>query len=622
MALWQQQEGQQDDLCLMQRRKRDRSPTPRRRRRHAWSEEQRRLANRARWIKPRTRGLPFKAPIVTATSSTRTFPSAPWRKRPCTGENHTEVIQDEEEPTRGEPASSSRTGPAVPGLSEFDPNVRWWSNLTGFTDPFDDGEVQSLLSPETSRTLIANLQDLDAESRARVTTSLLAFVGLFIAELMKVVNDAQYGDKVELLQVWVRRGDEEVLSLVQRNLAIGPGNFAKLLTDLQNKLENKEKPEAASAAKKLAEKLRNMGTGTSKRAADRKDRLQALLVAYDQGDMVCEAKNMAEFDAIWDDMCPFLVEPSAGSADGAARSAGSAAGALDSDDDREGILVRRAPQEDWKPATKEEAEELRLHDKQVQEDADAQARADEESFQSLQASKARAWEDWAMFTELHNPGTSRKRARAVVTLATRQGTTLDQRTLEGVVSPNEEVMVQVTIQEDYEGQNVQTMAEGDEEGAPSTPATVRISDTQVQRQLLATRMMHRQTVDLDTFLNSKEGASLYQLWVEGGIREEDIGKRWGNDVVELFQVTRTIEEDSQALNAQKDDKEVMKVMAPMARDERGSSSEPGMEGLGPEERRAKRVREGAISSAIGYVAPLDEENLGGEVPVETEKELT
>ena len=108
MALWQQQEGQRDDLCLMQRRKRDRSPTPRRRCRHAWSEEQRRLANRARWTKPRTRSLPSKAPTVTATSSTRTFPSAPWKKRSCTGGNYTEVIPDEEEPTKleGGPCST------------------------------------------------------------------------------------------------------------------------------------------------------------------------------------------------------------------------------------------------------------------------------------------------------------------------------------------------------------------------------------------------------------------------------------------------------------------------------------------------------------------------------------
>ena len=143
------------------------------------------------------------------------------------------LVPDEAEERENEPASSSRTGPLVPGLQEFDPNVRWWSNLTGFTDPFDDGDVQSLLSPETSRTLIANLQGLDAEERARVTTSLLAFVGLFIAELMKVVNDAQYGDKVELLQRWSRVGLEDSFSLMQQQPKVGPGTFAKVLIDLQ-----------------------------------------------------------------------------------------------------------------------------------------------------------------------------------------------------------------------------------------------------------------------------------------------------------------------------------------------------------------------------------------------------
>ena len=532
------------------------------------------------------------------------------------------MIRDDEEPTRGEPASSSRTGPAVPGLSEFDPNVRWWSNLTGFTDPLDDGEVQSLLSPETSRTLIANLQDLDAEERARVTTSLLAFVGLFIAELMKVVNDAQYGDKVLLLQVWIGQGEEELSSLVQRNVATGPGNFAKLLTDLQAKFETKGKREAALVAKKLGGRLQTVGVGASRRATDRRDRLQALLVVYDQEDLPYEEQDTAEFDTIWDDMCPFLVESQVGGINGTARSTSSAAGALDSDDDREGILVRRAPEEGWKPATKEEAEELRQHDQQVREEAEAQAHADEETFRSLLASRAREWEDWAMFTELHNTGTPRKRARAMVTLATKQGTTLDQRTLEGVVPPMEEVMVQVTIQEDYEGNNNRDAEEDAEEGAPSTPATVRITDTQVGRQLLEAGMMRLQTVDLDTFMNSKEGTSLYKLWTEGGIGGEEISRRWGKDVMELFQVTRTIEEDSQALDTQKDEKDAQKRLESTVREERGSSSEPGMEGLGPEERRAKRVREGGISGAVGYVAPMDEENLAGEVQVETEQEPT
>ena len=73
--------------------------------------------------------------MVVETSSTRAFPKAPWKRRICDKEDKAVVIQDEAEEGGGEPASSSTAGPRVPSLNEFDPNVRWWSNLTGFTDP-------------------------------------------------------------------------------------------------------------------------------------------------------------------------------------------------------------------------------------------------------------------------------------------------------------------------------------------------------------------------------------------------------------------------------------------------------------------------------------------------------
>ena len=217
------------------------------------------------------------------------------------------VVENDAEEGGGEPASSSTAGPRVPSLNEFDPNVRWWSNLTGFRDPFDAGDVQSLLSPETSRTLIANLQGLEVGDRARATTSLLAFVGLFVAELLKVVNDAEHGERVELLQRWMQMTDYEEASLVQTNQVVGPGTFAKLPVDLQSKLELKGKKAASAAAAHLSRRLQNMQEGSGKRTTDRRDRLRALLVAYDNEDTGLEDGEPCELSTIWDSICPFIV---------------------------------------------------------------------------------------------------------------------------------------------------------------------------------------------------------------------------------------------------------------------------------------------------------------------------
>ena len=522
----------------MQRRKRDRSSTPRRRRRHKWSEEQRRLANRAKSTRPRTRSAPSRAPEVIETSSTRAFPRAPWRRAACNSSRHAEVIQDDDDGDVGEPASSSRAGPPVPSLNEFDPSVRWWSNLTGFTDPFDHGDVHSLLSPETSRTLIANLQGLDAEERAKVTTSLLAFVGLFIAELMKVVNDAQFGERVGLLQRWTYMEEREEISFVQHGMVAGPGTFAKKLLELQAAMENNEnkgKSEAAAVAQQLRLRLDALGPGTSRRTIDRRDRLRALLVAFhmeeaSEGDM-----EKVETAPTWESVCPFIEE--------AASANGTTPGALDSDDEREGVLVQRRPGEEWKPATHEEAEELRQHDRQQRQEAEEQARADDAAFSSLEAARAQAWEDWAMYSELRPASASsgaRKRVRAVVTMATAQRNTVAKGIVEGDVMQTEEVMMMFVLKESLVEQGNHGDAGDDQKAAPLTPSTVLLPETQMEHHVMQAR--EAPDVDLDSFMNSKEGAAVYQQWNQGELSDEKVSGYWGKDVLELFQVTKTIED--------------------------------------------------------------------------------
>ena len=199
--------------------------------------------------------------------------------------------------------------------------------------------------------------------------------------------------------------------------------------------------------------------------------------------------------------------------------ASSAAGALHSEDEREGILVKRRPDEDWKPATKEEAEELRRHDLQLQEEEAAQARADAAALSSLEAARAREWEDWAMESELRgvpDEAGPRKRVRAVVTMTTSRGAAVARGVVEGDVLRIEEVMLTFALQESSE-------APGHREGtadellvAPTTPSTVLIPETQMEQQVQQMQEVRAQGVDLDSFMCSKEGGAAYQQWVASG----------------------------------------------------------------------------------------------------------
>ena len=220
-----------DYLALMQRRKRGRSPTPRRRRRGRMAEEARRAANRERWT---TMGAPSRAPALTRTriSSTRLFPPAPWsRSSKVAKDDEVEVCLDEEEPAAASSSAGAGGAGFIPGLDDLDPRIRWWTDVVGLTNPMNSTKGLNVLGPNTTNTIISNLQGQGEVERARTVQSLLSFVGLFIAELLRAVHDAEHG---------------EIVHLMQQALSVGPGSFAKSCCSCRMTLrrwEKKERPE-------------------------------------------------------------------------------------------------------------------------------------------------------------------------------------------------------------------------------------------------------------------------------------------------------------------------------------------------------------------------------------------
>ena len=92
-------------------------------------------------------------------------------------------------------------------------------------------EGLNVLGPNTANTIISNLQGQGEVERARTVQSLLSFVGLFIAELLREVHDAEHG---------------EIVQFMQQALSVGPGSFAKVCCSCRMTLrrwEKKEQPE-------------------------------------------------------------------------------------------------------------------------------------------------------------------------------------------------------------------------------------------------------------------------------------------------------------------------------------------------------------------------------------------
>ena len=71
------------------------------------------------------------------------------------------------------------------------------------------------------------------------------------------------------------------------------------------------------------------------------------------------------------------------------------------------VMVMRTPGGVWEQATEEEKAELAAHDAATKEEEDKQAERNESLWSAHQAAEARAWDEWAVQTELERPTRTR-----------------------------------------------------------------------------------------------------------------------------------------------------------------------------------------------------------------------
>ena len=280
----------------------------------------------------------------------------------------------------------------VAGFDDLDPRIRWWTDIVRLTNPMNATEGLTVLGESTTNMIISNLQ---GQGEVEGVQSLLSFVGLFIAELLRAVHEAEHGD---------------IVHLMQQAVSVGPGSFAKVLVQLQADLEKMGKERSRKAARDMARLLHNLGNvDIGKRTMDRKSRLAALLVAYSKEESPSRTRRLVRRrnsngnrtqDWLWARVLPYPTEgQGADLIRERASSSGDAAGALDEADEAEGILVKRGPQLPWEKPTPDQ--ELRHHDEQVREERSQQERDDQEAYQRFRASQMQEWEDWAMSSEMN-----------------------------------------------------------------------------------------------------------------------------------------------------------------------------------------------------------------------------
>ena len=128
---------------------------------------------------------------------------------------------------------------------------------------------------------------------------------------------------------------------------------------------------------------------------------------------------------------------------------------------------------------------------------------------------------------------------------------------------------------------------------PPTPDTVLVQNDQTTQQDMAVATQE----DLDSFLRSEHGKRWCCNWKEGHIDDDMVVARWGRNVLELFGITRTIDEDPHALETQK----------------AGESDEDKCMAVEVNKKDAKEAPE----TMPGYIAPVGDGEGEGRADVET-----
>ena len=244
-----------------------RSPSPRRRRRHQAArdrearekETRTREKNRERWMVK----APWKKESCTSSWATR-----PKRRNVAADEDMVEVPVEAEGVTGGSSGSNparatgGTAASTLPTVGQAGPSVRFWSNMTGLTDPMCDEDDDGPLIPEGSEDNIAyNLQQMGDRERADAYLGLIQFLAMFMAELMKAISRANGPDVIVLLQGQMELhpgnkkgedGEQDTFVLVQTTGRQVPATaFGSQLAALQTHLNSMSERMAGETARRL-----------------------------------------------------------------------------------------------------------------------------------------------------------------------------------------------------------------------------------------------------------------------------------------------------------------------------------------------------------------------------------
>ena len=563
------QPEEHDGVWMMQRgkgkdNKRRRAPTPRRRRIPA-----RGRPRQASWTRTTTR-----------PTCSESWVDVPWRRGRGRSSREPEP-DEEEEPTVNLTAASSAPAEAPP-LPPFEDGIRTWGELIGVLDPMD--EPESVIDPLVVENGVDRIRRMGSEERGQLAIQLVRFLAILYAEILRMLQLAEEGEGASLLQlpgpdlltpsglpitgvknvedgedVDREKGEVQLMQTM-------PDKFGPVLQKLLGLLEKLDQPTAAVRARFLRSMLMDVqrpGLHISAAVIDKMDRLQALLLSFEEEEIKETTDEDREWSfSQWEVIKPILLdkqrEVMPNTQPGGCQQAMSSTDIVCLEDSQEpmaevGGQVAVLPDGSRRSLTKEEMEEIAYHEELEASAAEREARADEQRWLEFRAQCLREQEEQDMREALEESVTEHtdKKARVMIQVEGEGGRVVRSEVFNMVVKDGEALTYKIMVlpRDDPEVRALRRQQEGRESGVPAAAqanaehgehdeSNVSAASADTLPTDEAGRLLPEPAVvsneDLENFMKTEEGKCYYQKWLKGEITCKMVRERSGCGLLAKF----------------------------------------------------------------------------------------
>ena len=500
----------------------------------------------------------------------------PWR---CRRENRGSRQAEAELETREEvdltgDARGSDEHPVPP----LDNGTRTWGELTGLLDPMD--ELDQLIAPVVLENSVERIGLMSAEERRELAVSLVRFLALFFTEILRMLNMAEVGDHTSLMQTV--QGNVARKQRVSRMHTMGVDEmilmqtmvdqFGVLLQRLLGKMEKLNPARAAARASFMLSMLRDIqrpGPHVHRGVLERMDRLQALLLSFEDADSeeVLEDDRewcMEQWQALQAELLS-SVKPQAGQmeTEQAAQQAASSTDIMHLEDSQLGEEEEGASQVavlvngTTRPLTKEELEEIAYHEELERQAAEAEVRADEQRWLEFKAQKLREEEEATLTEAMDVDATPpHKKARVRVQIEGAYGRVVKSEVFDMVVGDDEALTYKIEVlpKNDPEVESLRRLQarrerSGEEDAmsevSPASADTVAADET----GKVIPPPVEASEEELCRFMDTRKGLDYYQKWLKGEITSKMVRERSGTGLLAKFCGTKADDEEDQKMLA-------------------------------------------------------------------------